>query len=186
MPRVVDYDDALAAAMRDGDEAALASVIHRYTAYAGTIVRSIVGGRLTEADEKEILADVFYTLWKNRQKIREGKLKAYLGSIARSRALDALRSAGEAAYLEEDAVELPVSGPEDEAVRKEAYAALMKALDSLPEPDRAIFIRHYYYYQKTGLIAEQLGINVKTVQTKLLRGRETLRRILEEGGYFIE
>ena len=186
MPRVVDYDDALAAAMQDGDEAALASVIRRYTAYAGTIVRNVVGGRLTEADEKEILADVFYTLWKNRQKIREGKLKAYLGRIARSRALDALRSAGEATYLEEDAIELPVSGPEDEAVRKEAYAALMDALNALPEPDRTIFIRHYYFYQKTGVIAEQLGINVKTVQTKLLRGRETLRRILEEGGYFIE
>ena len=186
MPKVIDLDDSLAEAMRDRDEAALGTVIQRYTAYAGTIVWSIVGGRLTEADAKEILSDVFYMLWKNREKIQPGKLKAYLGRIARTRALDALRRAKKDISLEEDAVEIPVSGPEDDAVRAEAYAALKDALRTLPEPDRTIFIRHYYLCQKTGVIAEQMGINVKTVQTKLRRGRETLRRKLAEGGYFIE
>ncbi len=186
MPEVIDLDDSLAEAMRDGDEAALAEVIQRYTAYAGTIVWSIVGGRLTEADAKEILSDVFYILWKNREKIQTGKLKSYLGRITRTKALDALRRAKKGLRLEDDFVELPVSGPEDEAVRAEAYAALRHALQALPEPDRTIFIRHYYYCQKTGVIAQRLGINIKTVQTKLRRGREILRRNLAEGGYFIE
>ena len=127
MPKVIDLDDSLVEAMRNGNEAALGTVIQRYTAYAGTIVWSIAGGRLTEADAKEILSDVFYMLWKNQEKIQDGKLKAYLGRIARSRALDALRGAGEDTYLEEDLIVLPVPGPENEAVRT-AVASFIGAL----------------------------------------------------------
>ena len=186
MPKVINLDDRLIEAMQDGDESALSTVIQRYTAYVGTIVWNIVGSRLNEDDTKEIVSDVFYTLWKNSARVRKGKLKAYLSSISRSQALDALRRATQNVSLEADDIEIPVSGPEDEIVHAEMYAALQAALNALPEPDRTIFIRHYYFYQKTNVIAEQLGMNIKTVQTKLCRGRETLRRVLTEGGYFIE
>ena len=186
MPKVINLDDRLIEAMQDGDESALGTVIQRYTAYVGAIVWNIVGGRLNEDDTKEIVSDVFYTLWKNSAKVRKGKLKAYLSSISRTRALDALRQSKQEISIEEDDIEIPVSGPEDEVVHAELYAALREALNALPEPDRTIFIRHYYYFQKTNVIAEQLGMNTKTVQTKLCRGRETLRRVLAEGGYFIE
>ena len=185
MPKVISLDDGLIEAMRDGDESALGTVIDKYTAYAGTIVWNIVGDRLNEADAKEIVSDVFYTLWKNSAKIRKGKLKAYLSNIARSKALDALRRSKQEISLDDDCIEIKISGPEDDVARAEEYAALRNALDALPEPDHTIFIRHYYFYQKTNVIAEQMGLNIKTVQTKLCRGRETLRRALTEGGYFI-
>ena len=186
MPEVIDFDDRLVEGMRDGDETALGTVIRRYTAYVGTIVRNVAGGRLSEDDTKEIVSDVFYLLWKNSAKVRKGKLKAYLSSISRRRTQDALRRAKQDASLEDDAIEIKAAGPEDEAVQADLLAALKRALNAMPEPDRTIFIKHYYCYQKTNAIAEQLGINVKTVQTKLCRGREALRRALTEGGYFIE
>lgn len=186
MLNVIELDDRLMKAMRDGDESALCAVIDKYTAYAGTIVWNIVGGRLNEADAKEIVSDVFYTLWKNSAKVRKGKLKGYLSSIARSKALDALRRAKLEISLDDDLIEINTPGPEDALARAEEYAALRRALEALPEPDHTIFIRHYYFYQKTSAIAEQLGLNVKTVQTKLCRGRDTLRRELSKGGYFIE
>ena len=179
MPKVISLDDRLI-------DAALGTVIQHYTAYVGTIVWNIVGSRLSEDDTKEIVSDVFYTLWKNCAKVRKGKLKAYLSSISRSQALDALRRSKQEISIEEDDLYIPVPGPEDEIVHAELYAALQEALSALPEPDRTIFIRHYYFYQKTNVIAEQLGMNTKTVKTKLCRGRETLRRVLTEGGYFIE
>ena len=149
MPKVINLDDRLIEAMQDGDESALGTVIQRYTAYVGAIVWNIVGGRLNEDDTKEIVSDVFYTLWKNSAKVRKGKLKAYLSSISRTRALDALRRSKQEISIEEDDIEIPVSGPEDEVVHAELYAALREALNALPEPDRTIFIRHYYCYQKT-------------------------------------
>jgi len=185
MPNVIQTDDRLIEAMQAGDESALGAVIDKYTAYVGTIVWNIVSGRLQEADAKEILSDVFYTLWINRAKLRQGKLKAYLSRIARSKALDALRKAKQTISLD-DLIGLSLSGPEEDLTRAEEYAALRRALDSLPEPDYTIFVRYYYCYQKTGEIAEKMGLNINTIQSKLRRGREAIRGILAEGGYFIE
>lgn len=185
MLKDIGFDDRIIIAMQGGDESALGIVIDRYTAYVGTIVWNIVGGKLNEDDAKEIISETFYTLWKNRSKIQQGKLKPYLSSIARSRSLNALKHANRDVSLDDDFVGIKVLGPEDDAVKKEEYAALRKALDSLPEPDRTIFIRHYYSYQKTSEIAEKMQLNIKTVQSKLLRGRERLLKELAEGGYFI-
>ena len=60
------------------------------------------------------------------------------------------------------------------------------AVEELPEPERSIFQRHYFLYQKTDEIAEALQLNSATVRTKLTRGREKLRRTLLEGGYRCE
>ena len=59
------------------------------------------------------------------------------------------------------------------------------ALDEMGEPDRTIFIRHYYFCRSAREIGEELGINRNTVTTKLRRGRERLRAQLEKEGYFI-
>lgn len=185
MPKAIQTDDWLLAAMQAGDESALAAIIDRYTAYAGTIVWNLVRGRLSESDAKEILSDTFYTLWKNRAGIQPGKLRGYLGRIARSRAVDALRRARRELSFD-DLIGLHIAGPEEDAGQTEEYAALREALEKLPEPDYSIFVRYYYCCQKTGEIAERMGLNVNTVQTKLRRGREALRKMLIKGGCFIE
>lgn len=178
-----DTEESRIAALRRGDEQALEQLIRQYTPYAGAIVWGIVGGKLTRDDAEEILSDVFLTLWKNADRIRPGKLKAYLASIARTRAIDALRRAGESLELEEDVLALPDADPERQLTQAEERRLLRKTLSELPEPDHTIFIRHYYFCQKTAEIAEALDMNVNTVQTKLKRGREKLRLALAEGGY---
>lgn len=186
MPRVVTPDDRLVQEIREGDQAALARVIDRYTAYVSTIVWNIVQNRLTKADVEEIVSDVFLTLWRSADKVRKGKLKGYISVIARRRAVNALRQAKQDAPLEDDELPITAPGPEEETLRQTEYEALRQTVDELPEPDRTIFIRHYYYFQKTADIAAALDIQVNTVQKKLSRGRERLRRALSEGGYFIE
>ncbi len=181
----MSQDAQLIQAMRQGDEDALAQLIGRYTAYVGTIVWNIVKGKLDESDAKAVVSEVFYSLWCNAGKAQPGKLKAYLGSIARSRAINALRKTGRELSLEDDVLELACPGPEDEAVRQDLYAALRRCLDAMPEPDRTIFIRHYYYCQSAAEIGGELGLNVNTVSTKLRRGRMRLREELQKGGYFI-
>ena len=188
MPTVVSVDNALVEAVCGGDQAALGRIIDRYAAYVGAVVWNIIRGRLTRADEEELVSDVFLTLWESADKVRPGKLRGYLAVIARRRAINALRSAKRAAplELEDDELPIPAPGPEDDFLRREEYEALRQTVDALPEPDRTIFIRHYFFYEKTAPIAEALGLNVNTVQMKLWRGRERLRRALTEGGYFIE
>ena len=184
MKQTQSEEERLILAMRRGDEDALGRIIAQYTAYVGAVVWNIVRSRLREDEAKEIVSDVFYILWRNAGKAEPGKLKSYLACIARSRALNALRRAGRFEPLEEDAIALSVPGPEDGAVRREEYRALRRAVDGLGEPDRTIFLRHYYLYQSTGQIAEDMGINRNTVTTKLRRGRERLKEELRKEGFF--
>lgn len=186
MPNCVPSDDALVSAMCGGREDALEQIIDRYAAYVGTIVRHIVHPPMDESDVSEIIADVFYLLWCSAGKIQEGRLKGYLSVLARRRALNALRGRRESLPLECDWIQIPCPGPEDETIRQAEYAALRQTLLCLPEPDKTIFLKHYFLYQKTGEIARELGIPVSTVKSKLQRGRKALRRSLTEGGYFID
>lgn len=179
-------DAELVDAMCGGDEDALGRAIDKYTAYVWTVVWNIVQGKLDADDARAIVSDVFFALWENVQRARPANLKGYLSRIARSRAVDALRRRKQSLPLEDDIIEIPVDGPETETIRRAEYAALRNTVDSLPEPDRVIFIRHYYLYQTASEIAETMQLNVNTVKTKLRRGKELLRRELTEGGYFIE
>ena len=50
------------------------------------------------------------------------------------------------------------------------------------EPDQSIFIYYYYYYYKTHEIAKALSLKQKTVESRLIRGREKLKQFLMERG----
>lgn len=170
-------------AMQRGDEAALEQVIELYTPYVSAIVWNIVKGNLDLSDAAAVISDVFFTLWTNAKKIRPGKLKGYLCSIARSKALNAIRGTGRELPLEEDMIQITSPLPDEEAEKLEEYEALRRALGKMPEPDKTIFIRRYYLYQKVADIARIMHMNENTVQTKLRRGRDSLRLELEKGGF---
>ena len=60
------------------------------------------------------------------------------------------------------------------------------AVEALPEPDREIFKRHYFLFEKTGSIAAGINMNHATVRTKLARGRKHLKDYFTERGYDCE
>lgn len=73
------------------DEAALAWIIERYAPYIGAVIAALSHDRLAPEDREELAADVFLKLWRAKTKPEQGKLKAYLGSIARNSTLTRLR-----------------------------------------------------------------------------------------------
>ena len=163
------------------DEAALLWFIDRYTAYVATIINNMLLPRLTAADAEEAAADVFLALWKNAPRIKPGGVRAYLGGIARNKARDALRSLREELPLEEDVLSIPGPGPDEALTERELAERTRRAVELMPEPDREIFLRHYYYCQGVADIALALDMNANTVKTRLRRGRERLRKELAEG-----
>lgn len=176
----MDENSALHA-LYAGDEAALMWFIDRYTAYVATIINNMLLPRLTAADAEEAAADVFLALWKNAPRIKPGGVRAYLGGIARNKARDALRSLREELPLEEDVLSIPGPGPDEALTERELAERTRRAVELMPEPDREIFLRHYYYCQGVADIALALDMNANTVKTRLRRGRERLRKELAEG-----
>lgn len=168
--------------LRRGETAALEEIISFYTPYLFAVVTNVLGGALGPEDAEEIVSDSFVALWRAKESISGEYLKAYLAAIARNRARDRLRSLRVSETLEEDIPIAEASGPEYQALVAELSLLARQAVETLDEPDREIFKRHYFLYQKTDDIARAMGINAATVRTRLRRGREKLKAYLSERG----
>lgn len=175
-------EDAALKALQRRDENALVWFIRRYSAYVNTVLTGIAGGYLTARDMEEMASDVFLVLWKNAGRVRPGKVKAYLSGTARNIAKDRLRRLGRELPLEEDILTAEESDPVRDIERREQARLVRQALEAMGEPDREIFLRHYYYYQPLSKIAAEMDMNLSTVKSRLCRGRNKLADILRKGG----
>ena len=168
--------------LREDRPGGLEWFIDRYTAYVSAIAWNILGRTMTAQDVEEVTSDAFVTLWRNREKARPGRIKGYLGQIARTRAINRLRQAEMDLELEEDLLVLPGADPEALAEGRERDAAVRSAVQAMDEPDREIFVRHYYYCESAQQIAGHLHMTPAAVRQRLKRGRDRLREVLTEGG----
>ena len=103
------------------------------------MVWNITGHALPREDGEEVAADVFVAAWDHAADLRPGKVKAWLGAVARNKARNRLRSAGLDLPLEEEALEVAApGGPVEEVERDEVRALLRRAVEDLGPPDRDI------------------------------------------------
>lgn len=174
-------EEKLVKALRRGELSALEELLDRYTPYVSSVIARILRGR--QADVEELTADVFLAAWDNRAKLQPGKVKGYLGTIARNRAFNLLRASRESLPLEDDVLLLETEGPDRALDKKETARVVNQALSQLDKPQRELFVRHYYYGQTVQEAALAMGLNLSTAKTWLRRGRETLKTILEQEDY---
>ena len=170
--------------LRRGDPYALEKLMDRYLPYVATVVWNIVRGTLQPEDAEELVSDVFLAAWEHADALEPGHTRGWLGTVARNRAKNALRSAGRVPALEGDEAELPAPDDPAEAVlRQEDRRIVRSALEAFPAEERELFLRHYFYAQTVEEIAAALSLNPSTVKSRLRRGREKLKAYLLKGGY---
>ena len=128
----------------------------------------------------------FLCAWRERKKLQPGKVKSWLATVARNRALNRLRDRRELLPLEEDVLVLAQDSPQRELENREVAQLVRAALETLEPSDRELFVRHYYYGQTVEKAAEEMEMNRSTAKTRLRRGREKLKRQLEREGYIFE
>ena len=162
--------------IRSGDQEALGWFISQYTPYVTTIIHNIIGAHMDMADVEEVASDVFFALWENAGKVFH--VKAYLAAVARNKARNKLRELTGDLSLSEDILVIEELTPEDRIEKEELSFAVRRAVQRMREPDREIFLRHYYYYQTMEAISEEMAIPLSTVKTKLRRGKVKLKQSL--------
>lgn len=168
--------------IRAGDPAGLEGLMTAYLPYVSVIVWNIPRGAMPPEDGEEVVSDVFLAAWDQAADLRAGHVKGWLGAVARNKARNKLRQAGKTLPLEENILELPdPSDPTEGLTREEERVQVRQAVEALPETDREIFLRHYYYAQTVREIAEAMELKEPTVKTRLRRGREKLKAMLTKG-----
>ena len=110
--------------------------------------------------------------------IVRGSWTAWLTALTRNTALNRARK--KSCGSEELSGDLPSAEPtpEERLLQQERRQALERALTALPQRDRLLFYRKYYYRQSTAQIAAELGTTERAVEGRLYRIKKALRKAL--------
>ena len=180
----MDKEKKLISTLKNGDTAALEKVMTEFTPYVCTVVRNFSKGILTEDDIDETAADVFIKLWRSRERLDpKCGLKPYISAIARNTVKNRFRSLPPASEDIDDIEAEDDFDLEKNAELSEALGCLEKGLMTVSDDEKEVFMRFYFYGERTSEIAAALELKDSTVRSKLTRTRAKLKEFLKERGF---
>lgn len=142
--------------------------------YSPMLLRLAMTRSLSTADAEDAVQEVFLRLLTQLPRFRDGEHeRAWLIRTTIHRASDLRKAVSNRT--------LPLEEAEVVAMPEEAESSpILSAVQALPEKYSTVI--HLYYYEGYTIkeIAKLLGLPTPTVGTRLSRGREKLRKLLEE------
>jgi|WetSurMetagenome_2_1015567.scaffolds.fasta_scaffold24040_4 RNA polymerase sigma-70 factor, ECF subfamily len=128
-------------------------------------------------DAKDITSETFVRVWTSTSEIRVESVKAYLFTIARNLYLQSKRKKGRSIRLEEEMRDTALQPDQAAEVRSE-LDEVMKALQTLSEIDRTVFIMRMEDELSYDEIARSTGLSVSAVKVKVFRARAKIHSLL--------
>ncbi len=135
------------------------------------------------AEAEEIVQDLFFNIWKNRQNLNINiSASSYLYSAVRNNCLQFIkRKKIKGKY------EIYLKGQNHQSIEpiehikyNELHARLYKVMDDLPDRCQQIFKLNRFQGLKYQEIADQLEISIKTVEANMSKALKHLRKNLSE------
>jgi len=179
-------ETALVERVAQGDGVALRALYDRCAARAMAVARRILGD---PQEAEEVVQETFVQVWRQADRFdaQRGSPAAWVSTIARSRAIDRLRSreAGERVQVavraeDGDPRSAPAAG--DVAESRELRQRVGAALHSLPAEQRRTLELAYFEGLSQSQIAARLGDPLGTVKTRVRLGLSRLAALLGDTG----
>ena len=184
-----DDDRDLVRRMALGEEHALGTLFDRWATFVNSVAVRIVND---PNEAEEIVEDTFWQAWRqaDRYEGERGTVAAWLGTIARSRALDRLRvrKRSREETLAQPLADQPViegvaamvhpSDPARDAEHSDQRERVARALESLSAEQREAITLAYFGGLSQSEIAERCGLPLGTVKTRTRLAMEKLRGLL--------
>ena len=175
-----DPDEALAERCRRGDRSALEAIVRRYQKPLYNAAFRVVGNA---EDASETTQTVFLRVWERIHEYDpQYRFFSWIYRIAVNESLDVLRRARREEPIGDDDENLPAGDTADPATRYDG-AQLAKrvqaALDRMKGEDRVVLTLRHFSECSYREIADILGIEEKTVKSRLFEARQRLRVLLE-------
>lgn len=173
-PGAKPNDSSLIAAIRAGDERAMADLYDRYSGIVYSVALRVLGD--TGAAE-DVLQEVFMQLWRNPGVFdsSRGNLAPWLAVIARNRSIDAIRKRRPETDIEEVvvSVEADLAGETDRAI---AMGKVRTVLSAMPAAQRSALEMAYFEGLTHSEISAKTGEPLGTIKTRIRAGLLALRK----------
>ena len=176
----METDDVLYRRYLDGDDDGLDALMKKY----GDPLTLYIDGYLHDVHEaEELMLDVFAYLFTKKPRIRDGGFKAYLYKAARHMALRRKSRRKPLFSLEELSDQPDGQLLVDEIIRTEERNRILHFCINGLNPDyREVLYLTYFEDMSYAQAAEVTGKTVKQITNMVYRGKESLRRLLEQEG----
>ena len=169
----------------ENDRLNLEKIVDEYSGYVYKVVKNMVGKNITEEDEEEIIADTFFILWKNTEKLdKEKQITSYIAGVARNLVREKTRVINiNCDIADYENVIRDLKDIDMVYEEREKTELIRKATNQLKQEDITIFNLYYYSSRKIKEIANIMNIPEFKVKSRLYRIRKKLKKELEKGGY---
>ena len=160
------------------NELDLEKIINEYSSYTATIIDNMARNSLKDEDKEEIVSEVFFILWKNKNKLNINKyLSSYIAGITRNVVKEYLRKAKinfdisdyENSLYNYDKIDLLDDNVEE-------ISKIEKKLKNMKKIDKTIFLDFYYSSKSIKDIAKEQKISEFSVKQRLYRIRNKIRK----------
>ena len=160
------------------NELDLEKIINEYSSYTATIIDNMARNSLNDEDKEEIVSEVFFILWKNKNKLNVNKyLSSYIAGITRNVVKEYLRkikinfdiSDYENSLYNYDKIDLLDDNVEE-------ISKIEEKLKNMKKIDKTIFLDFYYSFKSINDIAKEQRISEFSVKQRLYRIRNKIRK----------
>lgn len=185
-------DSCIVALYWSRDPDAIRESDRKYGAYCFSIAHRILH---SNEDSEECVNETWLRAWNAIPPQRPQRLSLFLAKITRNLALDTLsarsaqkRGGGDIHLLLDELAEClsSESDPASEYEARELGQFVRRFVNHLPERDRSIFLRRYFFTETAAEIAARFGITEKHVLVILSRTRKKLKLHLQKEGFMDE
>jgi RNA polymerase sigma factor (sigma-70 family) len=166
-----------------GDLAAYEALVRAHTAVAHRAAVVLAG----PAEAEDIVQEAFVKAYRALGRFREeAPFRPWLLRIVSNEARNARRAAGRRAALADRSQRLSPAATtalsaEDATLTSESRAALLRAVDALPERYRTVVVCRYLLDLSEAETCTVLGLRKGTAKSRLSRALDALRAAAEEG-----
>lgn len=142
-------------------------------------------------DAEEVVNDTYFALWNAIPPAKPDPLSAYIYKVGRNLAMKQLRKRTadkRSCYelsLDELSSVLPGDSIESQLDARALGDAINAFLDTLPDNDRTLFVRRYWFGDSVAFLAMERLSTQGSISVRLYRIREKLKDYLVKEGFFL-
>lgn len=190
---MTDFDEsAVHRQVLDGDPRGLEALVRQLGPRVYRLAQLALGRVGTPQDAEEVAGDAFAAAWRRIGEYDPARasltgwvlmLTKYAALERRRRLLRRDGARGQAGVGSLALAPEPVAeaGTDEAMLRREELENLHLALRRLPELERELVVRRYYFGDSIADLAVETGLSRGAVDTRLWRARATLKALMSEG-----